>query len=214
MIMRSISPVTSTIVTLVEVRAIPQVDELMNHGLSGPTQHRFPAPQLAAIDRYMLVSKTVLFYACLVGGPRRRRYDSPLRAAQAERARAVILAAATRLFTERGWNGTGMRDVARAANVSIETVYRNFSSKAELLKQAIDVSVVGDTQLVPLADRDDFRQMGKGSAAERCEAIAQLLATIWARGARLHRVLSQAAAGDPQLSELLADSLRNERESA
>jgi AcrR family transcriptional regulator len=162
----------------------------------------------------MLVSKTLLFYVCTMSDPGRRRYDSPLRAAQAEQARAVIVAAATRLFTERGWNGTGMRDVARAANVSIETVYRNFGSKAELLKQAIDVSVVGDTELVPLAERDDFRQLGKGSAADRCQAVAQLLAAIWPRGARLRRVLHQAAAGDPQLSELLADSLRSERESA
>jgi AcrR family transcriptional regulator len=119
--------------------------------------------------------------------PARRRYESPLRAAQAEQTRATVVAAATRLFIERGWNGTGMRDVAREARVSVETVYANFGSKAELLKQALDVAVVGDAAPVPLADRDDFRRLG--------------------------RVLNQAAGSDPQLSQVLADSWRTERES-
>lgn len=62
---------------------------------------------------------------------------------QAEQTRATVIAAATRLFIEQGWNGTGMREVAKAARVSIETVYANFGSKAELLKQAIDNAVAG-----------------------------------------------------------------------
>jgi len=60
---------------------------------------------------------------------RRRRYSSPLRAAQAGQTRLAIIAAASRLFAEKGWSGTGMRDVARAAQVSVETVYANFGSK-------------------------------------------------------------------------------------
>jgi len=145
--------------------------------------------------------------------PARRRYESPLRAAQAEQTRATVVAAAARLFVERGWAGTGMRDVAREAHVSIETVYANFGSKAELLRQALDVAVVGDAAPVPLADRDDFRRLGQGTAAERAEAAGQLLAAMRQRTARLRRVLNQAAGADPQLSQVLADSLRTERES-
>ncbi|HEY7276623.1 MAG TPA: helix-turn-helix domain-containing protein [Trebonia sp.] len=145
--------------------------------------------------------------------PARRRYESPLRAAHAEQTRATVVAVATRLFIERGWNGTGVRDVAREAHVSVETVYANFGSKAELLKQALDVAVVGDAAPVPLADRDDFRRLGQGTATERATAAGQLLATMRQRTARLRRVLNQAAGSDPQLSQLLADSLRTERES-
>lgn len=143
----------------------------------------------------------------------RRRYDSPLRAAQAESTRAAVLAAATRLFQEQGWNGTGMRDVARAAHVSIETVYSGFGSKAELLKQAIDVAVVGDIAPVPLADRDDFQRLAAGTVTERAEAAAQMLIAIRVRTARLRRVLDQAASGDPQLAEMLANTHASERES-
>jgi AcrR family transcriptional regulator len=145
--------------------------------------------------------------------PARRRYESPLRAAQAEQTRATVVAAATRLFIERGWNGTGVRDVAREARVSVETVYANFGSKAELLKQSLDVAVVGDAAPVPLADRDDFRRLGQGTAMERAEAAGQLLATMRQRTARLRRVLNQAAGSDPQLTQVLADSFRTERES-
>ena len=149
----------------------------------------------------------------MISDPGRRRYESPLRAAHAEQTKAAVLADATRLFTERGWNGTAMRDVARAAHVSIETVYANFGSKAELLKQVLDVAVVGDTAPVPLADRDYFHRLGEGTAAERAEATARFLATMHQRTAYLWRVLNQAAGGDSQLSQLLAESRVDERES-
>jgi AcrR family transcriptional regulator len=172
------------------------------------------SPQAAGIHRNTLVLKVLPFYACAVTTePARRRYESPLRAAQAEQTRATVVAAATRLFIERGWSGTGVRDVARQAHVSVETVYANFGSKAELLRQALDVAVVGDAAPVPLADRDDFRRLGQGTATERAKAAGQLLAAMRQRIARLRRVLSQAAGSDPELSRLLADSLRMERES-
>lgn len=143
----------------------------------------------------------------------KRRYSSTLRAAQADQTRAVVLAAATQLFVARGWNGTSMRDVARAAAVSVETIYANFGSKAELLKQALDVAVVGDAEPVPLADRDYFARLANGDALERAAAAAEFLATMHPRTAHLRRVLNQAAAGDEQLSELLRSSLVDERES-
>jgi AcrR family transcriptional regulator len=63
------------------------------------------------------------------------------------------LVVSTRLFAENGWSGTDMRDVARTAQVSVETVYANFGSKGSLLRQALDVAVVGDDEPVPLSDR-------------------------------------------------------------
>jgi AcrR family transcriptional regulator len=143
----------------------------------------------------------------------RRRYESPLRAGQAESTRVAVLTAATRLFEEQGWNGTGMRDVAKAAHVSVETVYASFGSKAELLKQALDVAVVGDTAPVPLADRDDFRRLVEGSAAERAGAAADIAIVIRQRTGKLRRVLIQAASGDPQLDEVLANTHASEWES-
>ena len=44
-----------------------------------------------------------------------------------------ILEAAGKLFSQRGFHGTGMRAIARAARVSLGTIYHHFRSKEEML---------------------------------------------------------------------------------
>ncbi len=44
-----------------------------------------------------------------------------------------ILEAAGRLFSQRGFHATGMRAIARAAKVSLGTIYHHFKSKEEML---------------------------------------------------------------------------------
>ena len=83
----------------------------------------------------------------------RRAYTSPRRRQQAAETRAAVQATAAALFSEKGWAATGMRDVATAAGVSVETVYASFGSKADLLMAALDMAVVGDALPVPLAGR-------------------------------------------------------------
>jgi AcrR family transcriptional regulator len=112
----------------------------------------------------------------------------------------LVVAAATSLFASRGWSGTGMRDVAREAGVSVETVYANFASKAELLLAAIDVGVVGDTEPVPLSERPDFAALGVGSLADRIDLAARMLTGINERTRGLRRALAEAAASEPQLA--------------
>jgi AcrR family transcriptional regulator len=144
---------------------------------------------------------------------RRRPYRSPLRVAQAGQTRSAILAVATRLFSENGWSGTGMRDVARAAQVSVETVYANFGSKGSLLRQALDVAVVGDDEPVPLSDRPQFRALAEGDARARAQATGYLLATMHRRTAALYRVLQHAAAAgtDAEMAALLRTHQATER---
>ena len=93
---------------------------------------------------------------------RKRSYDSPRRRAMAADTRVVVLEAAARLFAERGWSGTSVRDVAREAGVSVETVYASVGSKTKLLTRAIEVGVVGDDEPVPLAERPEFVALGRG----------------------------------------------------
>ncbi len=98
---------------------------------------------------------------------------------QAAQTRAVVLEAATRLFAEHGWVGTGMRDVARAAAVSVETVYTTFGSKADLLRSALEVAIVGDDAQVPLADRPVYTAIGTGrTTGDRIEVGARMIAVI------------------------------------
>jgi AcrR family transcriptional regulator len=133
----------------------------------------------------------------------RRTYLSPRRAQQAAETRTLVLKAATRLFAERGWAATGMRDVAREAGVSVETVYSAFGSKSDLLMAAIDVAVVGDAEPVPMDQRSEFTAMGRGSRRQRIGAAARLVADVHRRTAGVNLALREAAASDPELDRLM-----------
>ena len=131
---------------------------------------------------------------------------------QAAETRALVLAAATSLFAEGGWAATGMRDIAREAGVSVETVYASFGSKTELLMRAIDVGVVGDTEPVPLSQRPEFAALGSGSVTDRIDAAARMLTGINRRTWGLRRALHEAAGSEPQLAARLHELERRRRD--
>src|SRR2546421_2312680 len=126
----------------------------------------------------------------------KRRYSSPLRAAQAGRTRAQVLTAAAACFEESGWAGTTVAVIAERAGVAVETVYSAFGSKKQLLREVIDVAVVGDTAPVPLAEREVFSRLGEGTRDARIDAGIQMLTDIHERIARLWRTVGEAAASD------------------
>jgi AcrR family transcriptional regulator len=131
----------------------------------------------------------------------------------AEETRLAVIAAATRLFAERGWNGTGMRDIAKAAGVSVETVYGTASSKAQLLIRALDVGVVGDDEPIPLAERAEFRALGVGERRTRLLAVARMVSAQYARVALLHRALQHGATGDEDLAAASSELYERQRTS-
>jgi AcrR family transcriptional regulator len=159
-----------------------------------------------------------LFYLSPVTPPstaaETRSYDSTRRREAAATTRAEVIAAATRLFVERGWARTSVRDIAKAARVSVETVYSAVGPKAEVLRAALDVSVVGDDEPVALADRPEFRAIATGAPGERARAVADLLGEMFPRTAPLARAVEHGAAADPALEELCRLGLEQQRESA
>jgi AcrR family transcriptional regulator len=131
---------------------------------------------------------------------------------QAEQTRAAVIAAASRVFSERGWMATNVRDVAREAGVSVETLYAGFGSKAELLKVALDVAIVGDDAPVPFAARAEAAAMGVGSTvAARAQVAAQVVTALNARISRLDQALRQGAPVEAVLAERLTEGERNRR---
>jgi AcrR family transcriptional regulator len=135
----------------------------------------------------------------------RRRYVSPRRVESATQTREAVLGAARELFAARGFAATGMRDIAQAAGVAVETIYSNFGSKTELLSAAMDVAVVGDTRPVPLRDRPEYAALGRGPLQERAQAAARLLVEIHERTAALGRALREGAATDEELAKRVAE---------
>jgi AcrR family transcriptional regulator len=141
----------------------------------------------------------------------RRRYHSPLREQRAQQTREAVLAAATRLFTTRGWAATGMRDIAREAGTATETLYSHFPSKTALLRTVIDVAVVGDEAPRPLAERPQFTALAEGGRAERLAAAARLVTDIHRRTVGPAKVLREAAAGDTTIAEMLEATRARQR---
>jgi AcrR family transcriptional regulator len=127
---------------------------------------------------------------------RRSTYKSPLRARQAAETREIVLAAATHLFTERGWAGTTLAAVAAQAGTAVETIYSGFGSKSGLLIAAIDVAIVGDDDDDPLVDRPEFSELGVGEPSQRLARAAGIITRAFNRTVPLMRALREASATD------------------
>ena len=67
---------------------------------------------------------------------------------QAQGTRADILAAARRLFAERGYAQVSMTDIARDADVAVQTIYASVGSKRALVLALVDL--IDDQSDVPL----------------------------------------------------------------
>jgi len=131
--------------------------------------------------------------------------DPDVKSASSPRAAATearIVAAATELFVADGYHGTTMSAVAKAAGVSDRTVYVRFATKADLLKRAIDVAVVGDTQKVGLNQRDwAIAAMTAPTLEARIGADAAGSTALFVRLAPLVGVAAQVEAEEPVIAE-------------
>jgi AcrR family transcriptional regulator len=114
-----------------------------------------------------------------------------------------IVDAATALFVDQGFGGTSIDQIAAAADVSPQTVYATYGSKAAVLSRAIDVAIVGDYEADRLADRMPVLA-DVSSEQHRMDfaAAAHFVRVLHERVAPLMRVMEQAAATDPSLEEL------------
>jgi AcrR family transcriptional regulator len=133
----------------------------------------------------------------------RRPYRSPRRQEQARLTRRAILDAALPLFVERGYAGTSLADIAQAAGVALKTVQAVFGTKAKLLSALWDVTVVGDDEANPVAERAWFREMMEEPDARRqLELGARVARRIKHRVGALTEVIRRAAQTDPEIGDL------------
>ena len=64
------------------------------------------------------------------------------RAIAKQQTRAKVLAAARRLFSEQGYEGATIRDIAAAAGMSTGAVFANFSDKSDLFREIMLTDMV------------------------------------------------------------------------
>ncbi len=126
----------------------------------------------------------------------RRRYDSPRRRDQAKATRASIAAAARRVFMERGWAGTRVRDVAAAAGVAEPTVYAVYGSKAGLALALIDA--VAETADLEAQEAD--LAAAAGDPAGQLAAMAGFDRRLFESGGDVLGLLHDAGRSDPGLA--------------
>jgi len=128
-------------------------------------------------------------------------------------ARQAVLDAAGTLFLERGYGGTTIEAISHASDVPQATVYRLFSSKEGILKALTDVSVAGDDEPVPVADRPDVHSLLNATDPwDRLAGLAALSLDINTRTAPIYRILVSAAGSDSAAAAILEELTRQRQE--
>lgn len=127
-------------------------------------------------------------------------------------ARAAVVDAARTLFLERGYGPTTIEAISALSDVPPATVYRLFSSKRGILKALLDVSIAGDDEAVPMADRPPVRSLlAAPDPTNMVAGFVGVAAQVNSRTAAIYRILVSAAASDPAAAALL-DELTHQRQ--
>ena len=126
-----------------------------------------------------------------------------LRQRKSQLTRDEILAAARRLFAERGYARTSVRDIAGAAGVSAQTVYDSIGSKQAVVAQLNDLidSEAGIAAIAATWRTPTTRWSVVGTSARICRAILEHCSDI------VHALVSGAAA-EPALAAALEEGQR------
>lgn len=126
-----------------------------------------------------------------------------LRAEQAEQTRQRIIDAATSLFLANGFAGTTLQAIAAEAGVAVETVYRRFRNKANLLAAILEKAVVPSADGRDIFDQPEVEQVRTTKdQRKQVKLLAAFSRGILQRTHAAHRILRSAAEVDDTAAEL------------
>jgi AcrR family transcriptional regulator len=129
----------------------------------------------------------------------KRSYDASRRRELAAQSRARVLDAARRHFTEHGYAATTIAAIAADADVSVQSITKNFGNKPGLVRALFDTALVGDDDATPLADRSWITAIhAEPDPRTKLRMFADTLAAILPRTAPVQLLIREAAA-DPGL---------------
>lgn len=133
----------------------------------------------------------------------RRRYSSATRTDQAAATRAAVIAAARQLFLEAGWAGTTVAGIARAAEVSPETIYAVFGGKAPLFAEVVRAGVRRADPDTPLLDQAGPKAVAAApDQATALHLFAHDIAGLLTNVAGLMGVARGVAGSEPDIGKI------------
>jgi len=140
-----------------------------------------------------------------VNTPKRTRRE------QAAATRERMIRAAIEVFTEAGYVGARMSDIATQAGVAVQTVYFTFHTKAELLQACFDHAVLGPDRLPPMEQPfiADLTTAASGGAA--LSAFVRGNTAILTRVAAIKEV-AESAPHEPDAAAVVERTERLRRE--
>src|SRR5215212_6175609 len=114
--------------------------------------------------------------------------------------RDALVAAAAEVFAEKGYERAGVAEIARRAGLTTGAIYSNFSGKAELLLEAIDVRA--EDEFERLFNEHRFQ----GRATDMLQTVGAHLVEPGSSTDRPHLLLEAVitARRDPDLAAALS----------
>lgn len=140
----------------------------------------------------------------IVNGAKRTRRE------QAAATRERIIRAAMEVFTEAGYSGSRMSDIADRASVAVQTVYFVFHTKAELLQACFDFAVLGPERLPPTEQQFFADLLAARSGRAALAAFVRGNTEILRRAAAIKEV-AESASHEPDAGAVVAHSERLRR---
>lgn len=143
----------------------------------------------------------------------KRKYNSSRRSAQARQTRRLVIEAARNLFFQNGYSITTIEAIAREAGLAPETIYAAFGSKPAILRELLNVSLVGDDSPVPLLQRS-YILSAKEETDQRhlIATFAENISQIMTRVSPVFALMRATAVSDAEVAALQARVLKNRTE--
>jgi AcrR family transcriptional regulator len=133
-----------------------------------------------------------------------RKYDSAIRRRRARDARERVVRIAEQRFLADGYAPTSIAAIARAAGVSVDSIYKTFGGKAGLIRAIHQRALEGEGP-IPAEERSDRLQAEEPDPRKIIAGWGEFVAELSPRGSPILLLIRSAAATDPELSALLDD---------
>ncbi len=132
-----------------------------------------------------------------------RPYDNAARQAQSDQTKGRILDAARALIVAKGYRATTVAQIARDADVHVDTLYALVGRKPEILRELIELAISGTNQPIAPEERDYVQRMQRESDPVRqLDIYAGAVRAIQTRLAPLFLALRDAASTEPEAHEV------------